>query len=601
MLTTYRRLFEILDRRERRRFLLVLAMTLVMGLLDTVGVASVLPFLAVLANPEVVQTNPYMAAVYGFFGFESTNDFLIFLGCAMLFLFLFAQAFKALTTYAIFRFGRMRAYSLSFRMLGGYLRQPYSWFLNRHSSDLGRTVLWEVDEIVDRVVLPALQLIAQMAVVTFLLTVLMVLYPVAALAAVVIVGGSYGLTFSIIRNYLSRIGADRVVANEERFRLAQEALGAIKDVKLLALEEPYLARFRDPAKRLAKRQAVTDIVVALPRFLLEGIVFGAMLVFVLTMLISADGRLEAVLPMLGLYAFAGVRLFPSLQQTYRSVSLLRYGRPALDAFHKDLSEARGEEACRQMGPAGSLIPMRNRLALRGVSYTYPGASRPALEELDLVIPRNTTVGLVGSTGAGKTTVVDVILGLLTPQAGTLMVDDTRIDEGTIRSWQRSLGYVPQQIVLIDDTVAANIAFGVPQDEIDMAAVERAARIAELHSFVLEQLPEGYATSVGERGVRLSGGQRQRIGIARALYHNPDILILDEATSALDNLTERAVMDAVRNLEHAKTIIIIAHRLSTVMDCDTIFMLEKGRCIASGTYKELFEENKNFRVLASAAG
>jgi ABC-type multidrug transport system fused ATPase/permease subunit len=281
--------------------------------------------------------------------------------------------------------------------------------------------------------------------------------------------------------------------------------------------------------------------------------------------------------------------------------MLRYGRPALDAFHKDLSDAQRDAAPAQPGSKkGSVIRMQDCLALHGLTYTYPGARRPALEDLNLVVPRNTTVGLVGSTGAGKTTLVDVILGLLSPQAGALMVDGKKIDADTMRPWQRSLGYVPQQIVLIDDTVAANIAFGVPNDEIDMAAVENAARIAELHTFVVEQLSDGYATSVGERGVRLSGGQRQRIGIARALYHNPDVLILDEATSALDNLTERAVMDAVHNLAHAKTVVIIAHRLSTVRACDTIFVLENGHCIAEGSYDELLQTNADFRVFAQSA-
>jgi ABC-type multidrug transport system fused ATPase/permease subunit len=238
--------------------------------------------------------------------------------------------------------------------------------------------------------------------------------------------------------------------------------------------------------------------------------------------------------------------------------------------------------------------------LREVHYTYPAAERPALAGLDLTIAANTTVGLVGATGAGKTTAVDVLLGLLEPQRGGLEVDGLAVGPDNRRAWQRTLGYVPQQIFLTDDSVAANIALGVPPAEIDTAAVERAARIAELHDFVEGELPQGYATTIGERGVRLSGGQRQRIGIARALYHDPDVLILDEATSALDNRTERAVMDAVHNLGHAKTIVMIAHRLSTVRDCDAIFVLEQGRCVAKGTYDELIDGSRSFRELAQAS-
>ena len=232
-------------------------------------------------------------------------------------------------------------------------------------------------------------------------------------------------------------------------------------------------------------------------------------------------------------------------------------------------------------------------------FTYPEAERPALQGLSLLVPARTTVGIVGGTGAGKTTAVDIMLGLLDPTQGRLLVDGVPITRDNRRDWQRSIGYVPQQIFLTDASVAANIAFGLPPAAIDQAAVERAARTAELHDFVIGELPEGYATLVGERGVRLSGGQRQRIGIARALYHDPDVLILDEATSALDNLTEKAVMDAVHNLGHAKTIVMIAHRLTTVRDCDIIFMLEQGRVVASGSYDELIAHSRQFRALAGA--
>ena len=253
---------------------------------------------------------------------------------------------------------------------------------------------------------------------------------------------------------------------------------------------------------------------------------------------------------------------------------------------------------RPAGPVPAPLPLIDRLELAGVHYAYPGADRDALDGLDLVVRANTTVGIVGGTGAGKTTAVDLILGLLTPDRGALMVDGTPIDKASRRAWQRSIGYVPQQIYLTDESVRANIAFGLPPEAIDDAAVERAARIAELHDFVTESLPQGYHTLVGERGVRLSGGQRQRIGISRALYHDPSVLILDEATSALDNLTERAVMDAVHNLGHAKTILMIAHRLTTVKHCDVIVMLERGRVIATGTYDELLHRSREFRAMAS---
>jgi ABC-type multidrug transport system fused ATPase/permease subunit len=594
---THRRLLALLDVRERRQFALLFVMILAMGLLDMVGVASILPFLAVLSNRDIVQDNSVLAFVYDTLGFASTDGFLVFLGVVTLAFVVLGQGFKALTLYAVNRFSKMREYTIGARLLAGYLHQPYAWFLNRHSADLGKTVLSEVGGVVGGALVPAARGLAQGAVVISLVALLVVVNPFAAAVTALVVAGSYGLVFTVSRRYLSHIGRERLRANEERFRVAQEAMGGIKDVKLLGLEPSYLARFDAPASRFARYHAAAQAIAETPRFILEAIVFGTMMVLLLVLLARAEGRLEAVLPVIGVYAFAGARLFPALQQLYASITQMRFAGAALDALHTDLMTT---SVPKEVASPPAPLRLRERLVLRDVRYAYPGAERPAIAGLDLAIGANTTVGLVGATGAGKTTAVDVVLGLLEPDGGTLEVDGVGVDAGNRRAWQRTLGYVPQQIFLTDDSVAANIALGVPRAEIDMAAVERAARIAELHDFVVRELPQGYATAIGERGVRLSGGQRQRIGIARALYHDPDVLILDEATSALDNRTERAVMDAVHNLGHAKTIVMIAHRLSTVRDCDAIFMLEQGRCVAAGTYDELLDRSRSFRELAQAS-
>jgi ABC-type multidrug transport system fused ATPase/permease subunit len=313
------------------------------------------------------------------------------------------------------------------------------------------------------------------------------------------------------------------------------------------------------------------------------------------LLVEGGSSINEVLPTLGVFAFAGLRIFPAIQLMYLSLTTLRTTAATLDSVHRDYMEVvmqDGPRARRRHGTAP--LRLKDHLELHEILYSYPLAERAALAGLSLEVRANTTVGIVGGTGAGKTTAVDVLLGLLHPQAGTLRVDGTAITPANLRSWQGVLGYVPQQIYLIDDSVSANIAFGIQPESRNQAAIETAARVANLHDFVLSELPQGYDTPVGERGVRLSGGQRQRIGIARALYHDPDVLILDEATSALDNLTERAVMDAVHALGHQKTIIMIAHRLSTVRNCDRIFLLEQGRVSAAGTYEELVAGNEIFR-------
>ena len=589
---TLHQLLDLLSAPERRRAYLLLGMILLMALCDMVGVASIMPFMAVLANPEVIETNAVLNTLYTRLGFTDPQQFLFLLGSLVFVLLVFSLAFKALTTYAQLRFIQMREYTIGKRLVEGYLHQPYDWFLSRHSADLGKTVLTEVEKVITLGLRPMLLMIAHGAVAMALLVLLIAVDPLLALTVGLVLGGAYGLIYTVTRRYLRQIGSERLAANQARFTAVGEGFGAAKDVKINGLEDAYTRRFAQPAQTYARHQASAQAIAQLPRFALEAIAFGGMLL-VMLYLLAQSGDFANVLPVVALYAFAGYRLMPAVQNIFASMTNLRFAGPALTALHADLmslSSARDGQGSRPM-------PLNTAITLDAVEYTYPNAPEPALKQLSLTVPARSTVGLVGTTGCGKTTTVDVILGLLTPQHGKLLVDGTPITPANRRSWQRAIGYVPQQIYLSDDTVAANIAFGVDPDSIDQQAVERAARIANLHGFVVDELPKQYQTTVGERGVRLSGGQRQRIGIARALYHNPQVLILDEATSALDNLTEQAVMDAVHNLGNAITIILIAHRLSTVRDCDTIFLLDKGRLAGQGTFNQLTNDHAGFRAMA----
>lgn len=588
---------DLLSPPEHKRAALLLGMILTMALLDMIGVASIMPFMAVLANPELVETNALLSAAYsasGRFGVTTTEHFLFVLGICVFALLVISLAFKALTTYAQVRFTLMSEYSIGKRLVEGYLHQPYSWFLSRHSADLGKTILSEVGTVINQGVTPMMNLIAQGAVAIALLMLLILVDPQLAIIAGLTLATAYALIFGVTRGLLERIGRERVIANQGRFTAVSEAFGASKEVKVGGLEQAYIQRFADPAQTYAKHTATAQVISQLPRFALEAIAFGGMLLVVLY-LMAQSGTFASALPIIALYAFAGYRLMPALQQIYGAVTQLRFAGPALDSLHTDLMSLKPEYP----NQSSDTIALQEAITLKDMTYHYPGAQRAALKGISLSVPARSTVGLVGSTGSGKTTTVDLILGLLTAQEGTLEVDGQIITEHNRRAWQRAIGYVPQQIYLADDTVAANIAFGLDAKDIDQEAVERAARIANLHEFVVNELPLQYQTTVGERGVRLSGGQRQRIGIARALYHNPQVLILDEATSALDNLTEQAVMEAVHNLGHGITIILIAHRLSTVKDCDTIFLLEKGELKAQGTYSELCVFSQAFKQMTEA--
>lgn len=593
---TLKKLLALLTQPERKRAGVLMGMVLVMAFLDMLGVASILPFMAVLSNPELVQTNGMLNTAFAasrHIGIHSTEQFLFSLGVLVFVLLVTSLAFKALTIYVQTRFAQFREYHIGKRLVEGYLHQPYSWFLNRNTADLGKTILSEVSTVINGSMVPLMTLISQITVALALITLLIIANPLLALSTGVVLVSAYASTYFVMSGLLKRLGQARINANQERFTAVSETFGAVIELKVGGLEQTFIQRFVKFAMIFAEAQATVKVITLLPRFALEAIAFGGMLLLILY-LMAKSGSFASALPIISLYAFAGYRLLPALQQIYGAVTQLRFSGPALDALHADLTSL---QPTHSKTTSQSTIALKQAITLNQIQYCYPNTSHPALKCLSLIIPAKSTVGFVGATGSGKTTTVDLILGLLEAQQGTLKVDDQVIADHNRRAWQSGIGYVPQQIYLADDTVAANIAFGLNAENINQASVERAAKNANLHDFIVSDLPQKYQTNVGERGVRLSGGQRQRIGIARALYHNPQVLILDEATSALDNLTEQAVIEAVQNLGHEITIILIAHRLSTVKDCDTIFFLEKGELKAKGTYAELIQSNQPFQKMA----
>ena len=595
---TLKKIQALLTLPERKRAYLLIAMSMVTALLEMLGVASILPFIAVLANPELVQTNGALNIAFiisSEIGVRTTQEFLFFLGILVFVLLVFSLVFKAIMTHAQVRFALMREYSMGKRLFEGYLRQPYSWFLHRHSADLGKSILSEVGAVVDNAIQPMMVLIAQSIVALGLLALLILVDPMMALVMGTTLGLSYAGTFVVLNRWLKRLGQARIEANRERFTAVSESLGAIKEVKVGGLERACVERFAKPAKIFANGQATANVIGQLPRYALEAVAFGGILLLILY-LMTKSGSFTAALPIIALYAFAGYRLMPALQQIYSALTRLRFAGPSLDALNQDLISSQTADI--QEGHL-SQLNLSQAIKFEQVCYSYPKSASIALKNINATIPVNSSVGFVGATGSGKTTMVDVILGLLEAQEGRLTVDGQPITSGNCGQWQRSIGYVPQHIYLTDDSIVANIAFGVNAEEINHQNVEHAAKIANLHEFIVNNFPQGYETKVGERGTRLSGGQRQRIGIARALYHKPRVLILDEATAALDKLTERAVMEAIKTSSREVTIIMIAHQLSTVRQCDQILLLDRGEIKARGTFEELTKTSECFRAMVNS--
>ena len=594
----------LLSPTEKIRGVLVFFMMLVMAFLDMLGVASIMPFVAVISNPDIIYTNELLQFLYHHaqkHGVQTEKSFIFLLGLLVVVALVLSLTFKAATVYAQTRFSLMREYTIGMRLLDSYLHRPYDWFLERNSADLSKNVLAEVNIVIAEVLIPLMNITAQSLVSVALIMLLLYVDPILALSMALILVGAYSTVYILTKNYLNRIGHDRTEANKDRYIAVSEAFGAVKEIKLKGIEKVYLNRFSEPANRYAQNLSAANLIGQLPRFALELITFGGLLVIILYLMDKSNSFSE-VLPIISVFALAGYRLMPSMQGVYRSATQLKFAGSALDNVIKDLKSEHKSGSIysySQQKPELCEFTPQHIISLVNFTFSYPGKDTPILENLNLEIDVGAKIGFVGPTGGGKTTIVDSILGLLRPNEGCLMCDGVEINDGNKNAWQNIIGYVQQSIYIADDTLAANIAFGTQLEKIDMERVRWATEAACLHEFVERELNAGYFTKLGERGVRLSGGQRQRIGIARALYQMPRILVLDEATSALDNVTENAILESIQGLNPDITILMIAHRLSTVTECDKIFYVENGMITASGSYTEVLAQNSNFRSMHGA--
>ena len=594
MLEMLKKVLSLLAISERKKLSWLVVAIIIMAVLDMVGIASIFPFLSVISNPEIIQTNTKLKMVYDKFGFANKNAFLIALGGASFVLLIISNVVRAVVNIALLQFTWLKRYTISTRLLSHYLYEPYTFFLNRNSSELVNYLVSEVAKVVSDVLIPFMQIFARSLLAILVIGLLFAVDYIVATVVIVVIGGGYTVIYMFARKKLTHVGEKSVVQNQRMYKVLNEAFGGIKDVKLLGKEEVFINQYAASVKELVHCYTARFLMAQFPRYAFEVITFGGIL-FIISYLIIIKGNYQQAIPLVGLYAFAAFRLMPTLQLIFQDFTSLKFGQAALNRIHRDFFNCTINSLKKNENPAQILAFTRN-IQLCDLTFTYPKAKKPVIQDLNLTIKLNTTIGFVGGTGAGKTTLIDILLGLLQPQQGEIRVDEATLTQDNLRMWQKNIGYVPQHIYLADDTVKRNIAFGVPDDEIDHEAVVAAAKMANIHDFIMEELPQGYETKVGERGVRLSGGQRQRIGIARALHHNPSVLVFDEATSALDGTTESIIISAINNLAHKKTIIIIAHRLTSVKQCDVIYLLEAGKIVVNGSYDELLKSSHKFQKM-----
>jgi ATP-binding cassette, subfamily B, bacterial PglK len=553
----------------------VFSLALAQAVFQVIGVTSIFPFLALAADPDRIRRSHFGLRFLALLPPMTNWELLIITGVIAIVGVLFSNAINLLSEYARTCYAGNFAHWLRVRLLRRMASQPYTYFLQRNSGELLKKIFTDVTNYTVGVLLPLLDTIARALTSVLLLATLFLVQPVIALSAAIGLGGFYVITFRLLARKRREVDENLRIHATGFYREAHQMLGGIKPVKVHRAEEHFLARFAGHSAIIAKMNARMSVFSS-ARYLVEPLAFGGLVVAV--WLLAAKGRdFSDILPNLGVMALAGYRLLPSLQLLYSQLTQVSSMRHAMDEVYDEFVDVETDGFVSPAISSDALARARpfrwnDSITLREISFRYPGASRLVLDEFSLSIPKNTSLGVVGPTGSGKSTLVDLLLGLYQPTAGEIVIDARLLTPALVPSWQASIGYVPQDIFLIDDTIARNIAFGVPDSEIDPVRLREASDTAQLLDFIEAELPNGFDTNVGERGVRLSGGQRQRIGLARALYHRPSLLILDEATSALDVATEARLLEALRALAGKLTMVVAAHRLSAVANCDQLIDL-----------------------------
>ncbi len=560
----------------RKKLALVFFLSLAQGIFQVVGVTSIFPFLAIAADPDRIRHSQFGLRFLALLPPMSNRELLITAGIVAIVGLVLSNAVNLLAEYARTRYAHSFGHWLRVRLLQRIASQPYGYFLQRNSGDLLKKVVGDVMNYIDGVLLPLLDSIARGLTAALLLATLFLVQPIIALSAALGLGAFYLIIFRLLARKRREANEGLRTSFAGSYREAQQMLGGIKPIKVHRAEEHFLSRFAGYSAIVAQMFARVPIVANSARYLVEPLAFGGLVLAVVVL--AARGRdFSDILPNLGVMAVAGYRLIPTLQLLYGQVTQFTSMRYSLDEVFEEFAAAEREEksdnveiSLRKTRP----IEWQDAIMLDAVSFIYPGTDRPVLDRFSVTIQKNTAIGFIGPTGSGKSTLIDLLLGLHRPTSGRVLIDGQPLTPELIPSWQATIGYVPQEIFLIDDTIARNIALGVPDNEIDDARLQEVCAIAQILNFIETELRDGFQTTAGERGVRLSGGQRQRLGLARALYHRPSLLLLDEATSALDTATEAKLIEALHSLTGKLTIIMATHRLSSVGSYDELIDLGK---------------------------
>lgn len=578
MKNAFIRLQNMFNKREKKKFILLFLMMIIAALFETLGIGLIVPFVGIVTNPDIIQENAILSSLYKMFDFQSTTAFIIFAVVSLLSVFVLKNLYLLIFNYAQFRVVLNQQVKLSKSLFEEYLIKPYTFHLQRNTADLLRNVNEEVPKVFQGIIMSSFQLFTEILVIVCILILLLVTAPLATMTATVLLGGSVILFFTFLRKKISDLGVEQQKVSGTMIKWVNQGLGASKEVKVSGKEGFFIKSYTNQSQIKANNSRYMKMLEIVPRLFIETLLVSIVLITMLMIVFQGTSAAQLVSTM-ALFAMAAFRLMPSITRVVSLVTTIRYSQPALDVVYEDLYSNKEYTSNIKRRPVvinrGNQT-FKDSIQLKDVSFRYPDQRIHSIKDVSLIIPIGQSVAFIGESGAGKTTLIDIILGLFKPEQGKVLIDSRDLHNQK-SLWQQKIGYIPQFIFLSDDTIRGNVAFGIDDEQIDDKEVWRALDQAQLKDFV-EDLPSKLDTSVGEQGVRLSGGQRQRIGIARALYHNPEVLFMDEATSALDNETEKEIMRAIDGLKGDKTLIIIAHRLSTIENCDIVFKISDGRLI-----------------------
>lgn len=585
-MNTINKLLYLFSKKERKKFAILFAMMIIAALLETIGIGMIVPFVGVVTNPSLIQEEPVLVSINKVFNFRSSLSFIIFSVLFLLLIFLLKNIYLLFFQYLQTKFILTQQVKLSKVLFEEYLRKPYTFHLQKNSAVLLQNVNTEVSKVFQGIIMSGFQLLTEILVIICILALLLVTAPIATLTASAFLCGSVFLFYRFFRKKISVLGDEQQKVSAQVIKWVNQGLGASKDVKVSGKESYFVNAYSKQIQIKANNSLYMKMLEQVPRLFIETLLVTIVLITMLIIVLQETNTSDLVSTM-ALFAMAAFRLMPSINRVIAMITGIRYNQPALTVIFEDLflneevSPKLNMEKTITETPKSNLVNVengtktyKNNISLKEISFRYPGQREYSVKDVSLTIPIGQSVAFIGESGAGKTTLVDIILGLFRPEKGRVLVDGKDLFEQA-SIWQKKIGYIPQNIFLSDDTIRANVAFGIANSEINDGEVWRALEQAQLKDFV-KSLPDKLDTTVGERGIRISGGQRQRIGIARALYHNPEILFMDEATSALDNETEREIMRSIDSLKGEKTLIIIAHRLSTIENCDIVFKLNRGK-------------------------